>query len=378
MQSCVYSFFLKLYPGKVHLTVVVSPLKSLMLDQEKRWNEMGISSAAVISDMSPETARSVLAGHVRLIFMSPEIILQQPWWGWLRDRRQDICLLAIDEVHCMTTWGASFREGYSKVSSVRSLLSCPILMLTATATGRMVGEVMEQLHLDKGAVEMVSVLPNRPNIHLQVQKCSAELATELAWLLTDLKEKGKDAERTIIYCRTITTVWQVFGWIMKELKDSGMAYTEEPHSVKNQVVDMFHGKTGAASQSRILSRFTERDSSLRCVVATVAFGMGVQVSDIRHVVHWGPSKDILSYWQEVGRCARDGEEGNAKMYVFPRSLDTRFIDARMIALVNSSQSTCIRKTVLEHLFVQGMERNDLSAACNLGSGCCSVCDAKTS
>ncbi|XP_035687481.1 Werner syndrome ATP-dependent helicase-like isoform X2 [Branchiostoma floridae] len=244
-------------------------------------------------------------------------------------------------------------------------------MLTATATEAMVDEIIADLHLSN--VEVVSVLPNRPNIHLQVRRATSDLSEELGWLVSHLKKGGKDAGRTLIYCRTINTVYQVWGWLMKQLGTS--AWTEEPHTVRNRIVDMYHGQTDDQSQKRELEGFTQSDSCLRCVVATNAFGMGVQVDDVRYVIHWGPSKDVLSYWQEVGRCARDGQDGHAIMYVFPHSLNAKFINADMITLVrNCTGNKCIRKQVLEHLFVKGMDRSGLATACNLEHGCCSNCD----
>ncbi|CAH1248615.1 WRN [Branchiostoma lanceolatum] len=241
-------------------------------------------------------------------------------------------------------------------------------MLTATSTDGMVGHIIHALHLSQSAVEMVSVLPNRPNIHLQIQRATDDMNEELGWLLKHLKDGGKDAAKAIVYCRTIDSVTCVYGWLMSQLGTP---------SSQPRPVEMFHVKTDAETQSRIVSSFTKADTCIRCVVATVAFDMGVQVHDIRYVVHWGPSTDILSYWQEVGRCARDGEAGKALMYVYTRSLNPRFIKKDMVDLANGSTATCIRKAILQHLFVKGMSATELTAACGLSHGCCGTCDIVT-
>ena len=137
---------------------------------------------------------------------------------------------------------------------------------------------------------------------------------------------------------------------------------------------MFHGSSHQQTQARILKRFKESNTDLRCVVATVAFGMGVQVKDIRYVLNWGPPHDILTYWQEIGRSGRDGLAAHAIMYTYPYSLNENFVDKSMISLCRdtSENKGCFRKAILEHLFVKGMSREQLD---NLAHAtCCCVCD----
>ena len=152
------------------------------------------------------------------------------------------------------------------------------------------------------------------------------------------------------------------------------AWSSTPNTVLNKVVDMFHGSSHANTQDRIVERYREEDSSLRCIVATVAFGMGIQVKNIRYIINWGPPADILTYWQEVGRCGRDEQPAQAFLYIFPYSLHEKFVDKAMIALCRSTiaRNCCIRKAILESLFVEGMSRDQLN---NLSHNhCCCVCD----
>ena len=112
----------------------------------------------------------------------------------------------------------------------------------------------------------------------------------------------------------------IYGWLMTTFgQEKAYAGMKDP---ENRVVELYHGELGNCTQKRIVRRFTQ-PSSLRCVVATIAFGMGIEVTDVRLILHWGPSKTVLDYWQEVGRCGRDGSPAKAIMYLPPYSVNSR-------------------------------------------------------
>ena len=119
------------------------------------------------------------------------------------------------------------------------------------------------------------------------------------------------------FYREVETVSNIFAWMMSSLDDQ--AYTDEENpTVYNRVVEMYHAGTDKASQVRIANGMVDPDSCLHCVVATIAFGLGINLPDVEYVFHWGASADIMSYWQEVGRCARYGRSGKAILYIFPK------------------------------------------------------------
>ena len=142
------------------------------------------------------------------------------------------------------------------------------------------------------------------------------------------------------------------------------------HDVNMRYTEMFHAKTDKESQERIITNFRQPNSVLRCVVATVAFGMGVDIPNVRYVLHWGPARDPLLYWQEVGRCARDGLPGEAITYIPPRSKDKRVVQPEMLRLIEDTLDlrTCLRKNVLSKLKVNSVP--DQSAPVAL---CCFNC-----
>ena len=157
------------------------------------------------------------------------------------------------------------------------------------------------------------------------------------------------------------------------LGEKGFSDPEKP-CVQNRFVDMYHSGTDKESQHRIASDIVQINSNLRCVIATVAFGMGINLPDVDYVMHWGSSPDIMSYWQEVGRCARDGRQGNATLFVYPRSLDKRRVDNSLKQLIINVKDgrKCFRRGVLEHLVIPEMSKESFEKAMK-NPRCCKTC-----
>ena len=138
------------------------------------------------------------------------------------------------------------------------------------------------------------------------------------------------------------------------------------------LIDMFHANLDSTTEEMLPREFISKDASVRCIVTTVAFGMGIQIPDIQYVIHWGPPNTMLEYWQEVGRCARDKDmKGTAILYVPPRSVVVSRTKPEMINIVR--QQGCLRKRVLLALKVKGVDDSDIDKACG-SSRCCSFCN----
>lgn len=137
------------------------------------------------------------------------------------------------------------------------------------------------------------------------------------------------------------------------------------------LVEMFHGSLDVETETKLPQEFMSRESRVRCIVTTVAFGMGVQVPDVKYIMHWGPPDSLLSYWQEVGRCARDPElEGRAVLYVPPRTAVANRTNPDMLRMVR--EKMCLRKHILKSLQIKGISDQDIDACCG-GKECCSYC-----
>jgi ATP-dependent DNA helicase RecQ len=140
----------------------------------------------------------------------------------------------------------------------------------------------------------------------------------------------------------------------------------------NVLIDVFHSRREPEAQTRIPGVFRKVGCNLRIVITTVAFGMGMQIPDIDVVLHWGPSDNILMYWQEVGRCARDGRAGKAKLFLPPYALANHDMGANMKNYCHLGQEMCLRKFVLQKLQIEGISDQEIDAACG-GPNCCSHC-----
>ena len=162
-------------------------------------------------------------------------------------------------------------------------------------------------------------------------------------------------------------MWQVWYAFIKKLGDN--AYISDKKCSSERMVEMYnHGHSGQATEDRIFAEFPKLDSKIRVLITTVAFGMGVNIPDISYVLHWGVPSTVVAYWQEVGRCARDGRPGRAIMYAYSRSINKSIVKPDMIDLCNRiGNGACIRKTVLGNF-------SELStSSCPTGEDCCSNC-----
>ena len=169
-------------------------------------------------------------------------------------------------------------------------------------------------------------------------------------------------------CRQVSEVAHINGWLM-----ASMGQIARSLSVLDRSVEMYHSSADPASQKGITSLVCKLDSTLQCVVATTAFGMGIQVNDVDFVIHWGPTKDVLTYWQEGGRCARGGRQGHAELDLFPPSMNKRFVDDSMMQVCKGvTDGYCLRAAVLQHLQVSSMEKYVKMTWSH--PPCCSVCE----
>lgn len=275
--------------------IVISPLIALMQDQVAALKQLGVSVAFLNSSQDAETARGVMRqlqlGELKLLYVAPERLMTESFLNFL-DRLQDdqgIALFAIDEAHCVSQWGHDFRPEYRALKVLHERFSSvPRIALTATADAPTRREIVEQLGLEQ-ARQFVSSF-DRPNIRYRVtQKINArqQLLTFLA------AEHPNDAG--IVYCLSRKKVEETAAW----LKDQG--WDALP----------YHAGLDAATRHGNQQRFL-RDEGV-VMVATVAFGMGIDKPNVRFVAHLDLPKSLEGYYQEIGRAGRDGLPANAWM-----------------------------------------------------------------
>lgn len=269
------------------ITLVISPLISLMKDQVASLNQAGIHAAYLNSSLSSSQYIKALAyareGRYPIIYVAPERLLTEEFLDFCLNVR--ISMVAVDEAHCVSQWGQDFRPSYLKiVDFIEKLPKRPVISaFTATATKEVREDIIDILMLQDPAV--VSTGYDRPNLYLSVQSPKDKYATMKNFVERHPGQCG------IIYCLTRKMVEEVCGKLNKE----GFSATR------------YHAGLSDAERRTNQDDFIY-DKSL-IMVATNAFGMGIDKSNVRYVIHYNMPKNLESYYQEVGRCSRDGEPG---------------------------------------------------------------------
>jgi ATP-dependent DNA helicase RecQ len=265
------------------LTVVVSPLIALMQDQVDGLKLLGVPAAAAHSNLTAEARaelRQLAAGReLRLLFVAPERLFQEEFLRWLRGQR--LAAIAIDEAHCISQWGHDFRPEYRRLAELRQILpEVPVHAFTATATPRVRKDIQDQLGLRDPAL-LVGTF-DRPELTYRVlprQNLAEQVAEAVA--------RHPDAA-AIVYCIS-----------RKDTESLASALSQRGIDAR-----AYHAGLAAGERTEISADF--RQERLRVVVATVAFGMGIDRSDVRLVVHAAMPKSLEHYQQETGRAGRDG------------------------------------------------------------------------
>jgi ATP-dependent DNA helicase RecQ len=292
-KSLTYQLPAAVLPG---LTVVVSPLVALMEDQVRGLAARGIPATFLASTLDPQERRDreegIARGVFSIVYCAPERLASD--WFVERIARAKPSLVAIDEAHCISQWGHDFRPDYLRIRDFLARAAPPrVLACTATATPRVRGEIVEALGL-QGCFELVRGFA-RPNLHLEARwvdgKREGRRAIDAA-LERALGGPRAPKGAAIVYCATRKATEELAG----ELAHDGWKCAA------------YHAGLDANVRAEVNARFAER--KLDVVVATNAFGMGIDRADVRLVVHAQPPTSLEAYYQEVGRGGRDGEDAH--------------------------------------------------------------------
>ncbi len=295
-------------PAIVHgwVVLVVSPLKSLMADQCGGLDEMGIPAFMLTGDQTEQEKNDVrsslrnLASGPAFLFVSPEMAETATFHQkWVKDI--EFNLLFVDEVHCVSVWGNSFRKKYQRIRSIWTKLKKPqIVAASATADPHILADIMSRVPFRKKHLVEVYDDPIRNNLHLLIEQPTVGLKTQNSkrrWAIDRLKQVVMDDRMpthgtTIIYCTRTSETELLFSELVDQAEECGFTPA------------LYHSKLDPEHKAASMRIFKTAQKPL--IIATSAFGMGVDRADVRLIAHYGPPPDLVEFAQQIGRAGRDG------------------------------------------------------------------------
>ncbi len=334
------------------ICLVVSPLIALMRDQVEGLKANGVAAAFINSSLTAEERRAVHLkmnnGELKLLYVSPEKLLSREFIDYIQNF--NVSLVAIDEAHCVSMWGHDFRPEYTQLAVLKKVFpKTPIMALTATADKITRDDISSQLKLESPKIFIDSF--DRPNINLAV------LPGKNRFKVIEEYISSKNEQAGIIYCLSRKSTEQ----LSEKLVGKGVNAA------------FYHAGMSAQNRSKVQDDFLKDDIQVIC--ATIAFGMGIDKSNIRWVIHYNLPKNIESYYQEIGRSGRDGLNSDSILFYSYADIFTLrgfneesplkdILNAKLQRILEYSEAVTCRRKILLSYFGEQLEKD---------CGNCDVC-----
>ncbi|CAB4016758.1 ATP-dependent DNA helicase Q-like SIM [Paramuricea clavata] len=368
------------------IVVLISPLISLMDDQMAKMAERGIHSVK-LTDLKDRQVEDLRRGksNIKIALLSPEAFTSLTVRETLRELKEHIVCVAIDEAHCVLQWGRDFRSAYNELKDIRALMMAglPITALTATANCKTMNYITAKLDME-GCI-VIKSSTNRPNIFYKVcilPNCQGDddqlFQSCFGFVVEQLLQHNDKADKVIIYCTSTNDCATIYEFFENALGSN--IYDNANQLLVNMYVKVMDDRT----KKDIIAKFTKPDGPLRVVVCSSAFGLGVDCPNVRTVVHFKSPDTLMQFVQESGRVGRDGEASKSLLFVGGRefghykakltkssAMKMQFDELETMKGYAMNTSTCRRFLIL-HYF-DGSDEAEKQCKLMEPQNCCDVC-----
>lgn len=349
------------------IVICISPLLSIMLDQQAKFKNKHFEVEFVGEAQLDRTVhRRVVNGEVQLLYISPENIIQNKKYRDMLQTpiyKEKLAAIVVDEAHCIKTWGDKFRVAFAKLGDLRSVVPSEtnVMALTATATQKTFHVIKERLSMSDPV--LVSMSPLRNNISYRVLP-KVDINQFCSEICTNLKTERCAYPKTVIFVQTYSDCCNIYLGLRRIMGAEILEPLGAPEMGQFLLVDVFTRVSTQEKKEQVIASFKLVDSTLRIIVATTAFGMGVDCPNIRQIYHWGSPSLLEDYVQQVGRAGRDGEAAVATISAVRVGKHT---SKEMRAYMENS--TMCRRRLLFQDFLSYSEK-DVTVT---GLECCDIC-----